>query len=98
MLIRVGSDIQFEIPAAVPMVAVLHVHPSRIHDLREPDELNTDPKVELESYIDSFGNRCTRFLAPQGTLRLSVSTLIEDSGYPIRWITMRACVLYTNCL
>jgi len=48
MLIRVGSDIQFEIPAAVPMVAVLHVHPSRIHDLREPDELNTDPKVELE--------------------------------------------------
>src|SRR5208283_1369340 len=32
------------------------------------------------SYIDSFDNRCTRFVAPKGQLRLSSSTLIRDSG------------------
>src|ERR1700680_890712 len=39
MLIRLGYDIQFDIPAAVPMVAMLHVHPSRTADLQESDEL-----------------------------------------------------------
>ena len=34
----------------------------------------------MHSYIDSFGNRCTRFLANQGYVRLHSSTLIEDSG------------------
>ena len=39
MLIRIGYDIQFDIPAPVPMVALLHVHPSRDKDLIEPDTL-----------------------------------------------------------
>jgi hypothetical protein len=33
LLIRLGYDIQFEIPATVAMVGMLHVHPSRIPDL-----------------------------------------------------------------
>jgi transglutaminase-like putative cysteine protease len=80
MFIRLGYDIQFEIPASVAMVAVLHVHPSRIADLREPDELTIEPIVKAASYTDSYGNRCTRFQAPAGLLRLSGTTLIEDSG------------------
>jgi transglutaminase-like putative cysteine protease len=64
------------------MIAVLHVHPSRQRDLREPDELRVDPKVRVESYIDSYGNRCSRFLAPAGLLKLSNLSLIEDSGLP----------------
>ena len=43
MLIRLGYDIQFEIPAAVAMVGMLHVHPSRAADLREPDEVTISP-------------------------------------------------------
>jgi transglutaminase-like putative cysteine protease len=80
MLIRLGYDIQFDIPAPVAMVALLSVHPSRAHDLLEPDELRTEPALEISSYIDSFGNRCARFVAPPGHLRLSGSTLIRDSG------------------
>jgi hypothetical protein len=60
MLIRLGYDIQFEIPADVAMVGVLHVHPSRTRDLREPDELIISPDVKVESYLDSYGNRCAR--------------------------------------
>src|ERR1700683_3147328 len=82
MLIRLGYDIQFEIPAPVAMVAVLHVHPSRVADLREPDDLLVEPAVKTGSYLDSYGNRCTRFQASAGRLRLSCSTLIEDSGVP----------------
>lgn len=82
MLIRLGYDIQFETPAPVAMVALLQVHPSRETDLRGPDKLQLEPSIEVEEYMDSFGNRCSRFLAPQGILRLWNSTLIEDSGEP----------------
>jgi len=80
MILRLGYDIQFEIPSPVAMVALLNVHPSRIADLRAPDELRVEPAAQMKSYIDSFGNRCTRFVAQQGALRLSNSTLIYDSG------------------
>jgi transglutaminase-like putative cysteine protease len=80
MLIRLGYDIRFEIPCPVPIVALLSVHPSREADLLQPDRLQVDPVTKLDGYIDSFGNQCTRFVAPTGNLRLYNSTLIEDSG------------------
>src|SRR4029077_18198150 len=80
VLIRLGYDIQFEIPAAVAMVGMLHVHPSRVADLREPDEVSISPELKVESYFDSYGNRCARWLAPAGPLRLNGSTLIEKNG------------------
>ena len=82
MLIRLAYDIQFDLPADVAMVALLHVHPSRVHDLLEPDELKTEPKLNVTSYQDTFGNQCARFVAPRGHLRLSSSSLIRDSGLP----------------
>ena len=87
MLIRLSYDIQFDIPAPVAMVTLLNVHPSRNQDLLEPDELRTEPALPIASYIDAFGNRCSRFVAPPGHLRLSDSTLIRDSGQPdeVNW-------------
>jgi transglutaminase-like putative cysteine protease len=84
MTLRVGYDIQFEIPASVAMVALLNVHPSRVADLRGPDKLCIEPAAQMDSFIDSFGNRCARFVAQPGPLRLSSSTLIYDSGLPDR--------------
>ena len=82
MLIRLGYDIRFDLLAPVPMVALLNVHPSRLHDLREEDRLKIEPEIPLEEYRDVFGNRATRFTAPAGSIRLVNSTLIEDSGQP----------------
>lgn len=82
MLIRLGYDLEFATPARVPIVALLHTHPSRSVDLREPDILHTDPVVPIELYTDSFGNTCSRFVAPAGGIRLHNQTLIEDSGEP----------------
>ncbi len=82
MLIRLGFDIQFDIPSPVAMVALYHVHRSRRPDLRGPDEPRIIPTVPFDEYADSFGNVCTRFVAPAGKLQLYHSTLIEDSGEP----------------
>jgi transglutaminase-like putative cysteine protease len=82
MILRLGYDIQFEMLCPVPVVALLNVHPSRQADLRAPDELRLEPAVTQEAYIDTFGNRCVRFLAPIGLIRLSNSTSIYDSGAP----------------
>lgn len=80
MLIRLGFDIVFDLPASVPIVALLNVHPSRAHLLLEPDQLRLEPDVPIDTYTDSFGNICSRFLAPAGSVRLTNSTLIQDSG------------------
>jgi transglutaminase-like putative cysteine protease len=82
MLIRLGYDIQFDIPRPVAMVGMLNVHPSRAADLREADEVTVSPEVKVDTYVDSYGNRCVRWLAPAGQLRITNSTLIEDSGAP----------------
>jgi len=82
MLIRLGYDIAFETPLDVPIVTLLKVHPSRVQDLLEPDELKVEPGATVEVYEDSFGNHCCRFLARAGEVRLSNSTLIRDLGQP----------------
>jgi transglutaminase-like putative cysteine protease len=82
MLIRVAYDIRYEIPSQVAMAAMLNVHPSRSKDLLEPDEMQTEPRLPVSTYIDGFGNRCARFVAPQGPLRLSGSTLVQCPDTP----------------
>ena len=83
MRIRLGYRIELDISKPMAVVAVLNVHPSRVKDLLEPDEVQILPEVPADVvFIDVFGNRCVRFLAPAGTVRLSNSTLIEDSGDP----------------
>ena len=82
MLIRLGYDIRFDVPAPLPFVAMLKVHPSRAHDLQTPDELRIASATNIEFYYDSFGNNCCRFLACPGELRLTSSSLIRDTGNP----------------
>jgi len=82
MFIRLGYDIHFQIPVPVPFIALLNVHSSREADLREPDILRTEPDLSIDHYSDSFGNKCSRFVAPPGELRLHNSFVVEDSGEP----------------
>jgi transglutaminase-like putative cysteine protease len=82
MLIRLGYDIELELSRPMTVVAILNVHRTRTADLVEPDEVRLSHCAARDEYIDTFGNRCTRILAHQGTLRLWNSTLIQDSGEP----------------
>jgi transglutaminase-like putative cysteine protease len=64
------------------MILVLNVHESRVSDLQRPDILQTEPAVPISTYRDSFGNWCTRIVAPPGRLRITADAEIYDRGEP----------------
>ena len=66
MRIHVGCELTFDFPQSTPMIACLNVHFSRFSDLERPDYLVTDPAVPIGGYRDSFGNWCSRLVAPGG--------------------------------
>jgi hypothetical protein len=91
MLIFSGFEIEFTLPAPAAMIALLHLHPSLQLRLRSDDELLVESLglplppnsiVPTVDYLDVFGNRCSRFSAPAGHLRLSGSNIIEAEELP----------------
>ena len=80
MHIRVGYELIYDCPQPTPMVVNLHVHSSRAADIVKPDLLVLSPSVPITSYRDSFGNWCSRILAPAGKLRLTNDGVVFDSG------------------
>jgi transglutaminase-like putative cysteine protease len=87
MKIRIGYELIYDCPQPTPMIVTLNVHFTRVSDLIIPDHLITAPPVPLTAYRDSYGNWCSRLLAPKGLLRLSTDALVKDSGQPdvIAW-------------
>ena len=82
MIIRAGYDIAFHCRQETPMVLMLSVHPSRQADLLSEHIVRLSNEVASRDYIDSFGNVCTRLVAPPGLLEVRNQFLIRDSGLP----------------
>lgn len=82
MKIRIGYELIYDCPQPTPMILTLNVHFTRVPDLIIPDHLITDPPVPLTAYRDSFGNWCTRIVAPSGQLRLFTDAVVRDTGQP----------------
>ena len=80
MFIKCGHEFIFELPAPTPMVLQLYIHPSRAGHLRKPEYLQITPTVPVMEYIDTFGNRCGRIVAPAGMLKLYNDNVIFDVG------------------
>ncbi len=88
MLIRSGFGIEFDLPQTVAMIGLLRLHPSLDEAVRGDEILQVEhvdgttvTTIPSDEYVDSFGNRCTRFLAPQGRLRLSGGSLVERDAF-----------------
>jgi transglutaminase-like putative cysteine protease len=81
MLIRCGYNIAYEC-ANTPMLLMVHVSPERQSDIRSAEVLSVSPTVPYRTYLDGFGNVCTRLVAPSGTLRLTCDFVIHDDGLP----------------
>ena len=81
MLIKLGYEIEFDLPMPVAMLLLLRVHPSRAADVRR-EHIIIEPEVPVETFTDVFGNRSDRIQAPAGKLRLWANTVVEDSGQP----------------
>lgn len=82
MQIRVGYELVYNCPQPTPMIVTLNIHYTRSSDLLKPDYLILTPSIPITGYRDSFGNWCSRILAPSGRLRLSTDALVHDSGQP----------------
>jgi transglutaminase-like putative cysteine protease len=84
MLIRFGFDIVFGVAAPAPMVVMLATHADFDGALRVPGRLRLEPEVPVEEFLDSFGNRCARLVAPPGQFRLWDDGIVEVDGLPDR--------------
>ena len=82
MQISLGFEIAYNCPQPTPMILNLNVHFTRVSDLVGRDDLVFDPPVPMAAYRDSFGNWCTRIVAPRGRTRVSAAAQVNDSGMP----------------
>jgi transglutaminase-like putative cysteine protease len=82
MRIRAGYRITYETPAPTPMLMMLNVRAERAGDLESPDFMQTEPFTPVRTYVDAFGNLCTRLVAPAGRTVFSTEFVIRDSGRP----------------
>src|SRR5436309_6300648 len=82
MLIRIGYELVFDVPARCPMMLMLDVRPERRPSVRRPGGLRVEPEVPVERFTDGFGNRCARLVAPPGRSRIWDDLIVEDSGEP----------------
>jgi len=80
MRIRIGYELIFQFPQPTPILLVLSVRPERTKDLEKPEYLDVSPMVPVNLFIDAFGNRCGRVLAPAGKFRFYYDNVIRDSG------------------
>jgi transglutaminase-like putative cysteine protease len=82
VIIRAGYEIAFHCQQETPMVLMLSVHPSRRADFLSENRIRLSNDVASREYEDSFGNVCTRLVAPAGLLEVRNDFLIRDSGQP----------------
>ena len=82
MKIRIGYELIYDCPQPTPMILTLSVHYTRVSDIVVPDHMVTSPPVPLTAYRDTYGNWCSRIVAPKGELRLSTDALVNDTGRP----------------
>jgi transglutaminase-like putative cysteine protease len=82
MLIKLGYELIFDIANPVNILLMLYTHPDQAHALGKPERLIVEPEVPVQNYIDHFGNRVGRIVAPAGKLRLYYDNIAEDSGRP----------------
>ncbi len=82
MQIHVGFELVYECPQPTPMILMLNVHFTRAADIVVPDHMFTVPPLPISAYRDSFGNWCSRIVAPAGETHITTSSVVNDSGVP----------------
>lgn len=80
MLLKVGSEIAFTLPAPTAMVLILHLHPSIAARSRGSERFQIQPNVPLAEYVDLYGNRCTRVFVPAGRVVFRHDAIVDDDG------------------
>lgn len=82
MLIRCGYDISYTLAEPTTLVLMLQLRPELGPRLRSPEKTTCKPAVPAEGFLDPFGNRCLRLVAPAGQFEVTGDAVVEDHGWP----------------
>lgn len=82
MYIRFGFDIAYSFPQPTEMIMLLYTHPSRASSLMMPERLVGTPGIQIEDFIDVYGNKCARAYCGGGRLHLTNDAIVVDGGLP----------------
>src|SRR5205823_4183662 len=82
MLIRVGYELIFDVPAPAPMLLMLDLDPARGPSVRRAGGMRIEPVLPVDRFLDHWGNRCARIVAPAGRLRIWDDLIVADDGLP----------------
>jgi transglutaminase-like putative cysteine protease len=87
MEIRIGYDLACSCPVPTPMTLMLSVHPERHRDLVEAESQDFGSLEPVRHYVDSFGNICSRVIAPAGQVNFRSNAVVRDHGAPdaVNW-------------
>lgn len=87
MRIQSEYEIHFELQKPTPFVSMLRLHPSldaRVvgREQHVAKMAGEGEPLAFDEYIDSYGNRCARFVAPEGVLELRGGAVVEADETP----------------
>jgi transglutaminase-like putative cysteine protease len=80
MLINYGYEITVGVATPTPLICLLDVHPDRRRDIVAEEPFQSVPLLPSSTYVDGFGNRVRRLIAPAGDVTLRADGTILDSG------------------
>ena len=80
MLIRIGFEIMVECRAPVPMLMALSTHSQFQGKVIGSDRVRNSGPEAVKEYVDGFGNRISRTVAPAGVTTLWSDCIAEVDG------------------
>jgi transglutaminase-like putative cysteine protease len=81
MQVRIGCAFQYDSPGPAPMIFI--VRAGNYEQYRLVNEAHqVTPAMPIEDYVDHFGNRAWRLVAPVGSLELEYNAIVEVSSSP----------------
>ncbi|PZQ51303.1 MAG: transglutaminase [Rhodovulum sulfidophilum] len=79
MYIRAGFEISIRCDSETALLCALSPRPE-VNPVLGDGAVRTDPRLPVQTYVDSFGNRITRLTNPGGLVTLTSDFVVEDSG------------------
>jgi transglutaminase-like putative cysteine protease len=79
--IKTGCTIDYTLPAPTPMIFIVRAGKFDRHQILAEAQQIT-PEGQVENYLDQFGNRVWRLVAPPGPLRVHYDARIAVSSEP----------------
>jgi transglutaminase-like putative cysteine protease len=79
--VKIGCELVFNSSHPTPLLVQVQPRPDGSHQVVQ-EASTLEPLVDSHEYLDSFGNRCLRFRAPQGGLRFCYDAVADISPEP----------------